>query len=82
MEELKQALGDLEVLPGDWTATAKLRLYVKVLCVLSGVSKANKETWSWKEEVQEHVERKEKTGPQGEAAQGEYGGGIGQTKGV
>ena len=58
-EELRQALGGQEVLSDDWMTTADVvRETGKRGVGVSSGRKADKETWWWKEEVQEHVQRK------------------------
>ena len=55
-KELRQALDGQEVLPVDWTTTAKVIRETggRVLGVTSG-RKVDKETWWWNEEAQECI---------------------------
>ena len=57
-EELRQGLVGQEVLPDDWKTAANVIRGTdrRVLGVSSG-RKVDKETWWWKEEVQENVRK-------------------------
>ncbi|KAK3539596.1 hypothetical protein QTP70_010249 [Hemibagrus guttatus] len=57
---LRQALGGQVVLPDDWETAAEVVRETgrKVLGVLSGMRKEDKETWWWNEEVQDSIQRK------------------------
>ncbi|KAK3507530.1 hypothetical protein QTP70_028078, partial [Hemibagrus guttatus] len=59
-QKLRQALGGQVVLPDDWETTAEVIRETgrKVLGVLSGRRKEDKETWWWNEEVQDSIQRK------------------------
>ncbi|KAK3564446.1 hypothetical protein QTP86_020385 [Hemibagrus guttatus] len=59
-QKLRHALGGQVVLPDDWETTAEVIRETgrKVLDVLSGRRKEDKETWWWNEEVQDSIQRK------------------------
>ncbi|KAI5610001.1 hypothetical protein C0J50_5673 [Silurus asotus] len=59
-EEVRLGLGGVEEVLDDWETTAGVMREAarKVLCVTSGNRKQDKETWWWKEEVQESIRRK------------------------
>ncbi|KAK3508721.1 hypothetical protein QTP70_004263 [Hemibagrus guttatus] len=59
-QKLRQALGGQVVLLDDWETTAEVirETGKKVLGVLSGRRKEDKETWWWNEEVQDSIQRK------------------------
>ena len=59
-ERLRQALCGHEELPGDWVTTATVIRETgrEVSGVSSGQRTENTETWWWKEEVRESIQRK------------------------
>ncbi|XP_051780043.1 uncharacterized protein LOC127526921 [Erpetoichthys calabaricus] len=59
-EKVRQALGGSEELPDSWETTADVVRVTarRVLCVISGKRKEEKETWWWNDEIHESIQRK------------------------